>query len=73
MTDPLVAKCSDGCAKKVAYTDKATAKRKAKEYLKRTPIRQRPYLCQLCGYWHLTSMPLARMEDLGQTLSERLG
>ena len=56
----------------MAYTDKATAKRKAKEYLKRTPIRQRPYECQLCGAWHLTSMPLSRMEDLSRTLSERL-
>ena len=72
MMDPLLRNVAHTCARKVAYSDKATAKQAAKKFFKKTPVRQRPYECQICGAWHLTSTPLERMEDLSRKLSERL-
>lgn len=44
------------CATKTPYVSLSEAQHMARRVRKATGIRSTPYLCQICGFWHTTSL-----------------
>lgn len=49
-------KHQENCANKIPYVSRQEAKHQAKRVTQKTGIRSKVYVCQVCGYFHTTSL-----------------
>lgn len=70
--DELTAKHRENCALKIPYLSRREARHQAKRVTQSTGIRSKVYQCQVCGYFHTTSLPTKRARRARQAVKREL-
>ncbi len=70
--DELTAKHREKCALEIPYVSRQEAKHQAKRVTQSTGLRSKVYECQVCGYFHTTSLPTRAARRARQAVKREL-